>query len=179
MVSRAEFDRIFPNRSAFYTYDDFFRYVHLGTRTQAAQFLANVHHESGGLTAIEEEPGRRSVYCDRTRPYGCPAGARQYYGRGPVQLSWNYNYEAAGKDLGVDLLNHPDLVSRDGALAWRTAEWFWRQVPAGASFADTIRIINGPMECGGKRPELVQSRVNAYLRISSILGVQPSGDLYC
>ena len=33
-----------------------------------------------------------------------------YYGRGYVQLTWQYNYEKASKKIGVDFLNNPDLV---------------------------------------------------------------------
>jgi hypothetical protein len=33
-----------------------------------------------------------------------------YYGRGFVQLTWYENYEAMGKFLKMDLLNHPDLM---------------------------------------------------------------------
>ncbi|CAN0880068.1 Chitinase 4 [Linum grandiflorum] len=32
----------------------------------------------------------KAEYCDRSR-YPCAAGKR-YYGRGPLQLTWNYNY---------------------------------------------------------------------------------------
>jgi len=33
-----------------------------------------------------------------------------YYGRGFVQLTWYENYEKAGKILGIDLLNKPELA---------------------------------------------------------------------
>lgn len=33
-----------------------------------------------------------------------------YYGRGRVQLTWDYNYKAMGKILGIDLLGDPDLA---------------------------------------------------------------------
>ncbi|GLU19697.1 hypothetical protein SLE2022_359310 [Rubroshorea leprosula] len=41
------------------------------------------------------------------------------YGRGPVQLTRNYNYGQAGKAIGVDLINNPDLVATDPTI------WFW------------------------------------------------------
>ena len=60
-------------------------------------FLANVDHESGGLRYVKEiNTANYSHYCDRSQPYGCPAGQSAYYGKGPIQLSWNYNYKAAG-----------------------------------------------------------------------------------
>lgn len=33
-----------------------------------------------------------------------------YYGRGYVQLTWDYNYRIMGKWIGVDLLSHPELA---------------------------------------------------------------------
>jgi predicted chitinase len=136
-------------------------------------FLANVHHETGGLTIIEEAPERRSVYCDRTKPYGCPAGEHAYYGRGPIQLSWNYNYEAMG------LLDDPGRVARDPATAWDTAAWFWHTLGSVNSFGQTIRAINGRQECGGRQPGLVASRIAQYRRISDILGTEPGNNLSC
>lgn len=35
-----------------------------------------------------------------------------YYGRGLVQLTWEYNYRRAGQKLGLDLVNLPDLALR-------------------------------------------------------------------
>ena len=103
----------------------------------------------------------------------------QYFGRGPVQLSWNWNYKELGDALGLDLLNDPGLVSRDAGVAWQTVGWFWGSVPANASFADINRKINGPLECNGGIPESVQSRIAAYRRITGILGVSPGGDRSC
>jgi hypothetical protein len=53
---------------------------------------------------------------DRTfgpiREYGLGKGKPYfpYYGRGLVQLTWDYNYKAMGKKLGLDLLQNPDLA---------------------------------------------------------------------
>ena len=37
----------------------------------------------------------------------------------------NYNYGLAGKALGVDLINDPDLVATDAVVSFKTAIWFW------------------------------------------------------
>ena len=49
----------------------------------------------------------------------------------------------------------------------------------GAGFGQTIRSINGSLECDGRNPAQVQSRVDAYNRFTSILGVSPGSNLYC
>ncbi|MFD7021130.1 glycoside hydrolase family 19 protein [Promicromonospora sukumoe] len=202
-VSQAQFNSFFPNRNSFYTYaglvdalSAYPGFANSGSETvqkrEAAAFLANVSHETGGLVYIvEQNTANYPHYCDRNQPYGCPAGTDQYYGRGPVQLSWNFNYKAAGDALGIDLLNNPNLVSTNSAIAWKTGLWYWNTqngpgtmtphnaIVNGAGFGETIRSINGSIECNGGNPAQVQSRVDTYLRFTSALGVDPGANLYC
>ena len=37
----------------------------------------------------------------------------------------NYNYGKAGKDLKVDLLNHPEYIEQNSTLAFQVAIWRW------------------------------------------------------
>ena len=57
----------------------------------------------------------KGAYSDASADY--PAvDAVCYYGRGPIQLSWNYNYGQASHFIYGDktvLLNDPDAVSSD------------------------------------------------------------------
>lgn len=203
VVTEAQFNQMFPGRNSFYTYDGlvaalgaypaFTSTGHTTVRRQeAAAFLANVHHETGGLVHIvEQNPANYPHYCDPGQPYGCPAGQAAYYGRGPIQLSWNFNYNAAGNALGLPLLTNPWLVQNDAAVAWKTALWYWmtQNGPGwmtahsaminGAGFGETIRSINGSLECNGGNPAQVQSRVNRYQQFVGFLGVPPGANLYC
>lgn len=98
-----------------------------------------------------------------------------YYGRGPIQLSWNYNYGQFSKFIYNDkniLLNYPDSIKENGVLAFKSAIWFWMmpQCPKPSchqimhdqwkndssysssrmyfkGFAHTNNIINGGLEC--------------------------------
>ncbi|MFE9404250.1 glycoside hydrolase family 19 protein [Streptomyces sp. NPDC006530] len=203
VVSEAQFNQMFPNRNSFYTYSGLTAalsaypgFANTGSdtvkRQEAAAFLANVSHETGGLVYIvEQNTANYSHYCDATQPYGCPAGQSAYYGRGPIQLSWNFNYKAAGDALGIDLLHNPNLVQSDSAIAWKTGLWYWNTQSGpgtmtphnamvnGAGFGETIRSINGSIECNGGNPAQVQSRINAYQSFVSILGVPAGGNLSC
>ncbi|GAA2582152.1 hypothetical protein GCM10010399_09930 [Dactylosporangium fulvum] len=202
VVSEAQFNQMFPNRNSFYTYagltDAMKKYPAFATtgsdtvkRQEAAAFLANVSHETGSLVYIHEiNTANWPTYCDRSQPYGCPAGQSAYHGRGPIQLSWNFNYKAAGDALGVDLLNNPDLVATNASISWQTGLWYWMTGTGGAGttshnamvngqgFGTTIRAING-IECNGGNPAQVQSRVNLYNQFVAILGVPAGGNLTC
>ncbi|MFC9843554.1 glycoside hydrolase family 19 protein [Streptomyces sp. NPDC060223] len=203
VVTEAQFNQMFPSRNSFYTYSGLVAalsaypaFANTGSDTvkkqEAAAFLANVNHETGGLVYIvEQNTANYPHYCDYGQSYGCPAGQSAYYGRGPIQLSWNFNYKAAGDALGIDLLNNPWLVQNDAAVAWKTGLWYWNTQSGpgtmtphnamvnGAGFGQTIRSINGSLECDGKNPAQVQSRVDAYNRFVGILGTTAGANLYC
>lgn len=49
----------------------------------------------------------------------------KYKGRGYIQLTGKYNYERAGKALGLDLVNKPELVEKPEVAA-KVAVWFWQ-----------------------------------------------------
>jgi predicted chitinase len=201
VVSSAQFNSMFPSRNAFYTYaglvdamNKFPTFAKTGSDTvkkqEAAAFLANANHETGGLVYITEI-NKNNDLCDESQPYGCPAGTYAYYGRGPIQLSWNFNYKAAGDALGLPLLTNPYLAEQQSSVAWQTALWYWMtqtgpgtMTPHNAminsrGFGETIRSINGSLECNGRNPAQVASRVAAYQRFTGILAVTPGGNLSC
>ncbi|MFF4415171.1 glycoside hydrolase family 19 protein [Streptosporangium sp. NPDC001559] len=203
VVTEAQFNEMFPKRNPFYTYNGLVTalsaypaFAGTGSDTvkkqEAAAFLANINHETGGLFHIVEvNTANYPHYCDTDQPFGCPAGISSYYGRGPIQLSWNFNYKAAGDALGIDLLNNPNLVQTEASVAWMTGIWYWmtqngpgtmtphNAMVNGAGFGETIRSINGFLECNGGNPRQVQSRIDAYKRFSAILGVDPGDKLSC
>jgi chitinase len=203
VVSESQFNQMFPNRNALYNYKGlvdalsaYSSFAHTGdTNTQkreVAAFLANIDHETGGMIYTEElNTAVWGTYCDRSQSYGCPAGQTAYHGRGPIQLSWNFNYKAAGDALGVNLLSNPDLVKTDSAIAWKTGIWYWMTgtgsagmtshsaMTNGSGFGTTIRAING-IECNGGHPDQMQSRVNKYKSLVAALGTDVGpGTLTC
>ena len=202
-VSEAQFNEIFPDRDKFYTYQglvaalsSYPKFGNTGNgnarKQEVAAFLANVQHETGGLAyVVEQNTANYAHYCDASRAYGCPAGQSSYYGRGPLQLSWNFNYKAAGDALGTDLLNNPALVRNDSTVAWKSALWFWNTqtgagtmtahdaIVNGKGFGETVRTINGALECGGLNPDQVRSRIDAYRKIIGFLGATPGDNQSC
>lgn len=206
LPTRAQFDTLFPERIAFYSYEGFVEAVRRtpgfadwGDATQRRQemaaFLGQIAHESDQLRAQREYKRENwDKYCRSDARLGCAPG-QQYYGRGPIQLSWNYQYKAAGDFLGIDLWSDPDRVARDSTVAWRTALWYWMTQPgestqtshaairSGAGFGATTRAINGPLECD-KPADTDARRKNAartayYQRASELFGVPLMHPLGC
>jgi basic endochitinase B len=119
--------------------------------------------------------------CKPTTPYGPydpPYNPPFYQGRGPLQITYNYNYGPA------DIYNRPDLVATDPATTWKTGLWFWMTpqppkpsnhdimvgnwVPTDADkalgrypgFGMVINVINGGLECGPNLPILSISSIS-------------------
>ncbi|GLJ13995.1 hypothetical protein SUGI_0223760 [Cryptomeria japonica] len=181
--------------NGFYNYDSFINAANafndFGTsgssdvnKREVAAFFANAAHETGGFCFIEEQ-NPTMMYCDPSNTqYPCTAG-KSYYGRGPLQLSWNYNYGAAGKDLQFDGLNNPEMVATDPSISFKTAVWFWMvnsqchtAITSDQGFGGTIKAINS-MECGGGNATAVSSRVNYFQKFCQQLNVDPGSNLQC
>jgi len=81
--------------------------------------------EAWGLCKVAERTG--ASYCSGNAKYPCVAG-QKYSGRGPKQISWNYNYGQFSEEFCGDkniLLNDPDRVASNPTLAWASSIWFW------------------------------------------------------
>ncbi|KAF7089912.1 hypothetical protein CFC21_092764 [Triticum aestivum] len=154
------------------------------SKREIAAFFAHVNHETIKFCYIDEINGPSKNYCDPTNAeWPCAAG-KGYYGRGPLQISWNYNYGAAGQSLGFDGLNDPDAVARSPVLAFQAALWYWMNsvhdvIVSGQGFGATIRAINGALECNGKNPSAVNDRVAFYKQFCQQFGVDPGTSLTC
>jgi basic endochitinase B len=213
----------------FYTYDAFITaadaFPGFGTtgstevqKRELAAFLGQTGHETtggwpnapdGAFTwgyCYKEENGATADYCDMTGEYAqwpCVAG-KKYFGRGPIQLSYNYNYGPAGEDATIaqDLLSNPELVASDAVISFKTAIWFWmtaqppkpschdvateQWTPSAADkaagrlpgYGVITNIING-IECGKGYNEKVANRTFFYTSYCDILGISYGDNLDC
>ncbi|XP_019160085.1 PREDICTED: chitinase 6-like [Ipomoea nil] len=152
-------------------------------KREVAAFFAHVTHETIQMCYINEINGTTRDYCDETdTEYPCASG-KMYYGRGPIQLSWNFNYGPAGKSIGFDGLNNPDVVAKDSVISFKTALWFWMKychslIVSGKGFGATIRAING-IECDGGGPRSVRNRVKYFKEYCRQFGIQTGDRLTC
>uniref|UniRef100_A0A5B7ANA5 Putative basic endochitinase-like n=1 Tax=Davidia involucrata TaxID=16924 RepID=A0A5B7ANA5_DAVIN len=232
LITRSMFDDMLKHRNDgacparnFYTYDGFIAaarsfagFATTGDNTarkrEIAAFLAQTSHETtGGWASAPDGPyawgycylkeqGNPGDYCVPSGQWPCAPG-KKYYGRGPIQISYNYNYGPAGRAIGVDLLKNPDLVATDPAVSFKTAIWFWmtpqspkpschdvitgRWTPSAADraagrvpgYGAITNIINGGLECGRGSDARVQDRIGFYRRYCGIIGVSTGDNLDC
>ncbi|KAK4774081.1 hypothetical protein SAY87_029100 [Trapa incisa] len=232
VISRVLFEQMLKHRndaacpaSGFYTYDAFIAaarsFPGFGTtgdittqKREIAAFLGQTSHETTGgwPTApdgpyawgycFKEEVGNPGSYCVASTQWPCVAG-KKYFGRGPIQISYNYNYGPAGTAIGYNLLSNPDKVAADPVISFKSAIWFWMTTqppkpschnvitghwtPSSADVAAgrvpgyglLTNIINGGIECGRPTPNQVLSRIGFYKRYCDMLGLSYGSNLDC
>mmetsp|Transcript_9357 Transcript_9357/g.23452 ORF Transcript_9357/g.23452 Transcript_9357/m.23452 type:complete len:641 (-) Transcript_9357:147-2069(-) len=186
---------------------------------EVAAFFGQTSQETSGWWSgqpytwgycFNAEVGCTNDSCKYTDTATYPASpSKGYFGRGAMQLSWNYNYAQASAALfnnATDLIADPDRVASDGVLGFETALWFWmtaqapkpaihdvmvassgRWAPSAgdeaagrlAGYGMVTNVINGGLECGRATPQKVENRVRYYERYAGMMGVSVGENLYC
>ncbi|MBT9386341.1 peptidoglycan-binding protein [Pseudooceanicola sp. CBS1P-1] len=122
------------------------------TPAQTAYILATAAWE----TAAHLEPVREACWLSaaRAEAYRKSKDYYPWYGRGLVQLTWDYNYAGAGEKLGQDFTSDPDTVLapeaavqilvRGAMEGWFTGHALPEYVSATrCDFEGARRVING------------------------------------
>lgn len=128
---------------------------------ELAAFLGQCAHESAKFTTTKE-------FADGTQYEGRkdlgnvkPGDGPRYKGRGFIQITGRANYTQASKDLGIDLVNHPELAEKP-EVATKVSLWYWktRVQPKISNFNNTKAVtkkINGGLRGLDKREKFTQS----------------------
>lgn len=83
------------------------------TRARLSAFLAQTGAESGSWQYMRE------------LGQGSSGRFGNYYGRGPIQLTWQESYQAFQDATGYLAHDDPELVADDPEVAFMSAAWFW------------------------------------------------------
>ncbi len=197
-----------PDSSYTINYGNFCAEKDLQTnKKELAAFFANIAHETrhgengtytDGLMFIHEN-NTSLPYISENDTYPAVAG-KKYYGRGPLQISYNGNYGYASDCIFGDkkiLLNNPEQVETDAVTAFKTAIYFWMTPQPGRpsahdvmigkwqpnaadkaanripGFGMTINIINGPVECNkGESIFSMNDRIGFYHHFLKSFGIE-------
>ena len=233
LISKKQYEKLFPHHNALYSYQNFVDasksfplFANEGDllmrKKELVAFFANIAHEtSGGWKEAQggayvwglvytEELACKDIACPQYSTAGAgkyqPVEGKSYYGRGPMQLSYAYNYGLAGDELNLPLLQQPELVSTDGVIAFKTALWFWMrdQKPKPSchnvicgkwqpteddikqnrkpGFGMVINIINGGIECN-TTDSLIEAkrkeRIGFYKWFAGMMNITVEDDCDC
>jgi putative chitinase len=137
---------------------------------ELAQFLAQTKHESWDFSRMKEKGG--SLDFRKYDPKYAPRTAKilgnkhigdgaKYKGRGFIQITGRNNYTAASKDLGIDLVNHPELAEKPD-VAIKVSFWYCKtRVQSKISnFGNTKAVtkkVNGGVNGLQQRTKLTKS----------------------
>ncbi len=190
-------------------------------KRELCAFFANIAYETGG--GWDEAPGGYfkwglyhvdevtclngcPQYSDTSKKLYPPVAGRSYHGRGPLQISWNYNYGQFSEVYFKDkqkLLNDPAIVSRDPVICFASALWFWttaqfpkpschdiitgtwqpsaKDIAGGRQpgFGAVVNVINGGIECGPSGAEDTRYRYGYYLFFCKYFNVDPGPNVEC
>lgn len=117
------------------------------TGQELVAFMSQAAHETMDFKSLKEFGGKLDFkkYDPRFAPRKAkilgntkPGDGAKYKGRGYMQITGKWNYEQAGKALGLDLVNHPELLEKPEYAA-KAAVWYWKTRVANKvnSFKDT------------------------------------------
>ncbi len=198
--------KVKPDSVYYVDYGDFCSAPNTQTdKKELAAFFAQIAHETrhgqdgkynDGLMFTHENDTTNAYIADNDAY--TPVKGQKYYGRGPMQLSYNGNYGYASMCIFGDkniLLKNPGLVQNDPVVAFETAIYFWmtpqthkpsahdvmtgKWQPNAADkaanrtpgFGMTINIVNGPIECGkGDTMGSMNDRIGFYKHFLQMLG---------
>uniref|UniRef100_A0ACD5TU75 Uncharacterized protein n=1 Tax=Avena sativa TaxID=4498 RepID=A0ACD5TU75_AVESA len=204
IITRERFDSMLSSRNqtgcegGFYTYNAFVeaasKFPAFGAtgdeetrRRELAAFFGRTSYVTGGYCWVKQLKR---------------AASERYYGRGPIQLTFEGNYRQAGKALGLDLAGNPDLVSTYPAVAFATAIWFWttsqppqpschavmtgnwtpsaqdRDAGLLPGYGITANIVSGGVDCG-PTSRTAQDGARYYKMYCDILQVGHGDNVFC
>ncbi|TDR82219.1 glycoside hydrolase family 19 protein [Paludibacterium purpuratum] len=170
----------------------------INTPRRIAAFLSQVGVESAGLLALSEnlnysatgllatfpthfDQAEAAQYARQPQKIGARAYAGRmgngdeasgdgwvFRGRGLIQITGRQGYAACGKDLGLDLIAHPELLEQPANAALSGAWYFVTNGCLPLADAGDIRGVSGVINAGNKDAD--PKRINGYPQRLALYG---------
>ena len=112
------------------------------TGTELAALMGQCAHESDGFKTTKEYASGAAYEGRKDLGNINPGDGVKYKGRGFIQITGRANYTAAGRALGLDLVNHPELAEQP-ANAAKVTWWYWKnrvRPNVGVNFDDVKKV---------------------------------------
>lgn len=97
----------------------------INTTARQASFLSQMGHESGQLRYVEELASGSAYEGRKDLGNTQPGDGIRYKGRGLLQITGRLGYTACMMSLGIDCVEHPELLEGPENAA-RSAAWWWK-----------------------------------------------------
>ena len=117
----------------------------INTPEREAAFVAQIAHESAGLQYVRELASGSAYEGRKDLGNTEPGDGPRFRGRGLIQITGRKMYGLCGEALGLELLEHPELLEQT-RQACRSAAWFWR-TGAGLNLSKRARAHGVPEGC--------------------------------
>ncbi|MCH3994845.1 MAG: hypothetical protein LKE54_07330 [Prevotella sp.] len=127
-------------------------YYSIANPLRQAAFLAQILHETAGLKYTKEiasgaayDTGKLAEKLGNTPEKD--GDGQKYKGRGAIQITGKDNYIEVSRALGIDFVDHPELLEQPD-YAIRSACWWWwkhglNRLADYGSFRAITKVING------------------------------------
>lgn len=100
----------------------------INTYLRLVHFIGQCAEETGGFNRLGEMGGTAyfTQHYEGRKDLGNtqPGDGAKFKGRGPIQVTGRFNYTAAAKASGLDLVNHPELAE-DPYVGTVISMWWW------------------------------------------------------
>lgn len=96
----------------------------VNTWLRVCHFIAQCAEESDHFNTLHEYASGAEYEGRRDLGNIFPGDGRLFKGSGDIELTGRSNYQVAGAALGLDLINHPELV-RTPEIGALVSLWFW------------------------------------------------------
>jgi len=127
--------------------NEFFPRYEINTERRLEHFLAQALHEADGFRTLQEYASGQAYEGRKDLGNTQTGDGRKFKGHGIFQTTGRANHAAAGKVMGIDAVNHPELLATPRYAVWSACiYWQSRKLNqyADADDAKTItKKING------------------------------------
>lgn len=119
----------------------------INTPLRVSGFIAQVGHESGSFVYVREIASGAAYEGRKDLGNTQKGDGVRFKGRGLIQITGRANYTKVSEDLGIDCINHPELLEQPNN-AVQSACWFWQthglnEIADNDDIVKMTKVING------------------------------------